>query len=85
MLKLNKNITLNGVVEIDGVQAAYIGATINTDGINNTSVTKTITNQELYARNKAQVRADVAAFEAELYKTEDEVLISKTESPEGEN
>ncbi|WP_326514152.1 hypothetical protein [Clostridium intestinale] len=74
MIKINKNISLNGVIEIDGVQVAYIGATINTDGINNTSVTKTITNQELYSKNKTEVRADVAVFEAELYKTEDEIM-----------
>ncbi len=74
MIKINKNISLNGIIEIDGVQVAYIGATINTDGINNTSVTKTITNQDLYSKNKTEVRADVAAFEAELYKTEDEIM-----------
>lgn len=79
MIKINKNISLNGIIEIDGVQVAYIGATINTDGINNTSVTKTITNQELYSKNKTEVRANVAAFEAELYKTEDELMEGSTD------
>ena len=48
MLKVNKNITLNGISEINGVQVAYMSATISTDGGSNGGVNKSITNKELY-------------------------------------
>lgn len=78
MLQVNKNITLSGVSVIDGVQVAYMSASISTDGGNGANVNTTITNQEVYNANKAQVRADKAAFEEEVYKIEDELLASQT-------
>ena len=48
MLNLTKNVTLNGVITIDGTQVVYMTATINTDGGNGANVNKTIVNQELY-------------------------------------
>ena len=63
MLNMTKNITLSGTSIIDGVQIAYMSANISTDGGNGANANKTITNQEVYNANKAQVRADIAAFE----------------------
>lgn len=80
MLNINKNITLSGTSVIDGVQVAYMSASISTDGGNGANVNKTITNQELYNANKVQVRADIAEFEKEVYKIEDE---STAETLEG--
>ncbi|WP_238884534.1 hypothetical protein [Clostridium sp. YIM B02551] len=74
MLKVNKNITLSGISEVNGVQVVYLNATISTDGTSNATVTKSIVNQELYSKNKTEVRADMDAFEKEVYKVEDEVL-----------
>lgn len=74
MLKTNKNITLTGYSEINGIQVAYMNASISTDGNTNANVTKNILNQELYSQNKTAVRTDMDAFEAEVYKIEDEVL-----------
>ncbi|WP_238886410.1 hypothetical protein [Clostridium sp. YIM B02551] len=74
MLKVNKNITLSGISEVNGVQVAYLNATISTDGTSNANVNKSIVNQELYSKNRAEVRADMDAFEEEVYKVEDEVL-----------
>lgn len=78
MLNINKNITLSGTSVIDGVQVMYMSASISTDGGNGANVNTTITNQEIYNANKAQVRADKAAFEEEVYKVEDELLEAKT-------
>ena len=78
MLEINKNITLNGTSLINGVQVAWMSATINSDGGTGANVNKTITNQELYNANKTQVRADIAEFEKEVYKVEDELLQAKT-------
>lgn len=74
MLKLDKNITLNGASLVNGVQVAWMSATINSDGGAGASVNKTITNQELYNSNKVEVRADIAKFEEQVYKLEDELL-----------
>lgn len=76
MLELNKNISLTGTSIIEGVQVAYMNATISSDG-GGANVNKTITNQEAYNANKVQVRADIAAFEQEVYKVEDELVSAK--------
>ncbi len=73
MLNINKNITLNGVSVIDGVQVAYMSATISSDGGAGANANKTITNQEVYNANKATVRADIAEFETKVYEVEDEL------------
>ena len=73
MLEVNKNITLKGISKIDGVQVAYMSASISTDGGNGANVNETITNQEVYNANKAQVRADIAEFKNKVYEMEDEL------------
>lgn len=73
MLEVNKNITLTGISKIDGVQVAYMSASISTDGVNGANVNETITNQEVYNANKAQVRADIAEFKNKVYEMEDEL------------
>lgn len=79
MLKVNKNITLNGTSEINGIQVDYMSASISTDGNTNASVSKNIVNQELYKSNKEEVRADMDKFEEEVYKVEDELMGGKTD------
>lgn len=74
MLDINKNITLNGTSKINGVQVAYMSATIITDGSNNANVNKSISNQEIYNANKIEVRKDIAAFEMAVYAVEDEIV-----------
>ena len=78
MLETNKNITLTGISKIDGAQVAYMSASISTDGGAGASVNKNITNPELYNTNKVAVRADIAEFEQQVYKLEDELLKSSS-------
>ena len=73
MLEVKQNITLNGVSKIDGVQVVYMTATISSDGGSGANVNETITNQELYNANKAQVRADISEFKNKVYEVEDEL------------
>lgn len=73
MLKINKTININGNSEIDGQVVVYMSASISTDGNTNANINKNIANQELYNANKSQVRADMAEFEDEVYKVEDEL------------
>lgn len=74
MLEVNKNITLTGISKINGVQVAYMSATISSDGGAGANINKSITNQEVYNANKVKVREDIAGFEEEVYKLEDELL-----------
>lgn len=73
MLKVNKNITINGTSEINAQQVVYMSATIGTDGANSVSINKSITNQELYNANKIEVRKDMSDFELEVYAVQDEI------------
>lgn len=73
MLNVSKNITLSGTSVIEGVQVAYMSASISTDGGNGANVNKTITNQEVYNANKVAVRADIAEFGNKVYEIEDEL------------
>lgn len=73
MLEVNKNITLTGLSKIDGVQVAYMSATISSDGGTGANVNKSITNQEVYNSNKVQVRKDISEFENKVYEVEDEL------------
>lgn len=70
MLNINKTINLNGSSEINGQVVAYMNASISTDG-KSANVNKSITNQELYNANKAEVRNDFSEFESRVYEVED--------------
>ena len=83
MLNVSKNITLSGTSVIEGVQVAYMSASISTDGGNGANVNKTITNQEVYNANKVQVRAEIEEFEQQVYKIEDELTAKTLEEIEG--
>lgn len=72
MLRMSRNISLNATSEIDGVQVAYMSATISDEG-GSGNINKGISNQALYNANRAEVRRDMADFEDEVYKIEDEI------------
>lgn len=74
MLDINKNITLNGISKINGVQVASINATIATDGNKQASINSYISNKDLYDANKAEVRNDIAEFNRAVYELEDELI-----------
>lgn len=78
MLKINKTININGTSEIDGQTVVYMNASISTDGNTNANINKNITNQELYNTHKSTVRSDMASFEEEVYKVEDELSPAST-------
>lgn len=78
MLKTNKSITLVGQSTIEGQQVVYMSAAISTDGSNSGNVNRCIQNQELYNANKVEVRADMDAFDKQLYAIEDELMVGGT-------
>lgn len=71
MLKTSKSITLIGTSEIEGQQAVYMNATVSTGRNGRVSINKSITNQELYNKNKKAIRKDMSDFELQIYEVED--------------
>lgn len=80
MLTTTKKITIEGQSMIDGQQVVYMQGNVSTDGSNNASITKSIYNQDLYNKNKVEVRKDMADFEALVYETEDNLIKNNTET-----
>lgn len=78
MLKTTKSITLNGNSEIDGQPVVNLSATIpDSTGVGN--ISQYIQNAELYEKNKAVVRKDIADFQAAVYEVEDEIAAETVE------
>ncbi|MEE6751165.1 hypothetical protein RAO19_00435 [Pediococcus acidilactici] len=61
-LSTSQSISLNGVSTINGVQVATF-STVVSAGLSYTSVSTQITNQDLYEKNKAEVRKDRNDFQ----------------------
>ena len=79
MLKITKNRTLNGTIEIEGVPVVQLTASITIDSsdftiYNNGGVNRTILNTDLYRKNISAIRQEIAEFEDDVYLMEDEML-----------
>ena len=79
MLKITKNRTLNGTIEIEGVPVVQLSASITIDPsdftiYNSGGVNRTILNTDLYRKNISTIRQEIAEFEDEVYLMEDEML-----------
>ncbi len=66
-------MTITGTSEINGVQIAYFNASIP-QGEGSSTISRSITNQELYDTNRTEVRADEAEFQGKVYAIEDSLL-----------
>lgn len=62
-LSTSQSISLSGVSTINGVQVATF-STVVSKGLSYTSVSMQITDQDLYEKNKAEVRKDRNDFQA---------------------
>lgn len=76
MLKINKNITLNGQSEIREKQVVYMSANISTDGNSNANINTSIADESVYNANKEECRKDIAEFQSEVYKIQDSITTS---------
>lgn len=74
MLNTSKTINLNGNSMIDGQLVMTMYASINTQSVSGNNINYNVQNQELYASNREQVRADMREFETEVYKIEDSLM-----------
>ena len=62
-LSTSQSISLNGVSTIDGKQVATF-STVVSKGLSYTTVSTQITDQDLYEKNKVEVRKDRNDFQA---------------------
>lgn len=82
MLKGNKSVSLSYQSTIGDQVAVYMSAQIPESGNSNSS--KNIQNLELYEANKAECRADMAAFDELLWTLEDQQTQAAPEQPGSE-
>lgn len=72
MLKIKKNVTLNGQSLVqegeNQIMVARMSATLNSDGV--LSFNKSIDRPDLYKEHKAAVQKDMADFDAVAYELE---------------
>lgn len=86
MLKSAKNVNLTGQSSVkvgEGDNAVdkvvvYMTATISSDSTKNISVNKNINDQDLYYKNRVEIRKDISDFEDQVYRLEDELLSPAT-------
>lgn len=74
MLKTTKSVSLSGQSTIEGQQVVYLNANVSTETAGNTNISQTIQNQELYMEHRKECRADVDAFQEQVWAIEDEML-----------
>lgn len=70
-MTIQKNVTLNAAitVQIDGSETTVVNMYANIPQQGQSSVNRSIVNVKGYIANKKACDADIAAFEAEVYKT----------------
>ena len=70
MLKAKRSIKITANSMINGTQAMYMSADLETNGKVNSSTS--IQNVDLYEANKTECRADLAEFQQMVYDLEDQ-------------
>lgn len=70
-MEIQKNVTLNAAitVQIDGSETTVVNMYANIPQQGQPSVNRSIVNVKGYIANKKACDADIATFEAEVYKT----------------
>lgn len=70
MLKITKNITVNGESKIGDVATVYMTANVS---VGNTSVNKSIIDEAKYKANKTELDKDITDFEKMVSEIESEL------------
>lgn len=74
MLKIEKKLELTGASMINGVQAEWLQAKIDSNNPQKVEFGKSITDTDLYKANRTQCRQDAADFEDAAYALQDEMI-----------
>lgn len=80
-LSTSQSISLSGVSTINGVQVATF-STVVSKGLSYTSVSTQITDQDLYEKNKAEVRKDRNDFQTVADNLADSLELGSTKGTE---
>lgn len=72
MLESKKSITLSGYGKINNSLVVNLTASIGSDN-NSGTVNQNIINSDLYEANKAELRKDIAEFQAKVYEVQDQM------------
>lgn len=81
MLKTNKSITLTGNTTINDERVVYYRAEISPD---DSRISQSIQNQELYDANKEECRQDFFDFTSDVYEIEDEAITKEDDDEPAE-
>lgn len=79
MLKLTKNVNLNGQSIINDVVVESYSANINEENPNGMTITRSILNGEIRRLNRSECIADQVAFEDAAYEAQAEMLAARGE------
>lgn len=74
MTKTTKATALTGQSMIGEQQVIYLSANITNESAGNITINQSIQNDALYKANLAECRADVQAFQAAVWATEDAMI-----------
>jgi len=69
----NKNIFIQAVSVVDGVDAVAFSTTVSSSG-DPEPIYRSIINQEVYTSKQSEVREDLAKFQNEAYKLQDSLI-----------
>lgn len=78
MLKTTKSTSLTGQSMIGEQLVIYMSADITNESAGNTTINQRIQNDALYKANLAECRADVQAFQAAVWATEDAMIAEQS-------
>lgn len=81
MLKKEKSLNLTGRSLINGTEVARFDARLSSNG-GATTINTYINNQELYEKNRREVRKDMSDFRQYVFDQEDELFADATDVEE---
>lgn len=74
MLRIRKNVTLNGESIFEEKQAAGFSAVINSENPEDMTINQWQANKSLYKEKRVDVNADFAEFQNAAYTLQDEMI-----------
>lgn len=81
--KTSKVLNVTKTIEVDGVAAMSITASINTDNPTNANLNPYISNQELYKTNCTEILKAIATAQNEIYAEQDKLIAETNKGVSG--
>lgn len=71
-MKINKNITMSAIVDVDGKNTVTLYAELSTSG-GNDRISQAVTDQEKYNLNKREIREQISIFQTKVWEQQDAI------------